>query len=99
MGGNGKHKRLLGWRITEWLMSGEGGWKVQPVILVEGQKPFFADHPEDYIKKLEAMHDDPALAKGSFYTFIGQLKDGLELHWRINREGRRSYAKNTSKSK
>ena len=62
-------------------MNGQGGWKQQPVILIEGQVPFFADHPEKYIEKLEAMHDDPTLMRGPFFACIGQFKDALEQVW------------------
>ncbi len=72
---------LLEWHLTPWTMTGERSWKQQPVILVEGQIPFFADHPDEYIAKLQEMHDDPAIARGSFYTSIGQLKDAMELVW------------------
>ena len=76
-----KKKRLLEWQLTPWQMNGEGGWKVQPIIVVEGRVPFFADHPSDYIARLEELHDDPALTPGTVWTFIGQLKDGLEQAW------------------
>ena len=62
-------------------MDGKGGWKEQPVILVEGQTPFFADHPQPYIDKLRELRDDPRIERGSFYTMIGQLRDALELSW------------------
>lgn len=62
-------------------MDGHGGWKQQPVILIEGQLPFFADHPDKYISKLQEMHDDPRFARGAFFTFIGQFKDTLEQSW------------------
>ena len=74
---------LLIWSITPWLMNGEGGWKQQPIILIEGQIPFFADHPKAYITKLREMRKDKTLTRGPFWTFIGQLKDGLELSWNI----------------
>lgn len=64
-------------------MSGNNGWKQQPVILVEGRVPFFADHPQAYIDKLQELHDDPAIARGSFYGCIGQLRDALELAWHV----------------
>lgn len=73
----------LEWRMTEWTMNGEGGWKVQPVILVEGRVPFYADNPIAYIEKLQELHDDPALLPGTFYTLIGQLKDGYEQAWNV----------------
>lgn len=76
-------KTKLSWVLTPWLMNGQGGWKQQPVILVEGRVPFFADHPQAYIDKLQELHDDPALVRGTFYTCIGQLKDGLEQAWEI----------------
>lgn len=62
-------------------MNGQGGWKQQPVILVEGQVPFFADHPDAYITKLQEMHDDKRIARGQFYMSIGQFKDALEQVW------------------
>ena len=74
-------KQLLEWHLTPWTMDGNRGWKQQPVILIEGQPPFFADHPKDYIEKLEEMSNDPSLIKGAFHTMAGQLKDAMEQHW------------------
>ena len=74
---------LLIWSVTPWVMNGEGGWKQQPIILIEGQIPFFADHPKAYIAKLREMQKDKTLTRGTFWTCIGQLKDGLELSWDI----------------
>ena len=71
------------WSMTQWLMNGQGGWKQQPVILVEGCVPFFTDNPQAYIDELEAMHDDPGLMPGPFHTLIGQLKDGEEQAWNV----------------
>mgnify|MGYP007108819901 CR=1 FL=1 len=62
-------------------MNGQGGWIEQAIILIEGQTPFFADHPDAYIAKLEQMHSDPLIAQGIFWTYIGQFKDALEQHW------------------
>lgn len=76
-----KKLKLLEWHLTPWTMNGQGGWKQQPIILIEGRTPFFADHPDDYIIKLQEMHDDLVLARGSFHTFIGQLKDATEQYW------------------
>lgn len=76
---------LLAWSLTPWQMKGDGTWKVQPIIVVEDHMPFFADHPDAYIERLEEMHDDPTLERGRFFTQIGELKDGLELAW--NTEG------------
>ena len=76
-----KQPKLLEWHLTPWTMNGQGGWKQQPVILIEGQAPFFANHPKDYIAKLQELHDDPTLARGQFYTFIGQFKDAAEQFW------------------
>jgi|TARA_Y100000310_G_scaffold343856_1_gene453521 hypothetical protein len=73
--------KLLEWQLTPWGMDGNGGWKQQPIILIEGEIPFFANHPNDYIKRLQEMHDNPMLYRGSFYTLIGQFKDALELVW------------------
>ena len=73
----------LNWTITPWLMNGQSGWKQQPVILVEGRTPFFADHPDAYIERLQALHDDPLLIPGSFWTYIGQLRDALEQAWNV----------------
>ena len=73
----------LAWTITPWLMNGRAGWKQQPVILVEGRTPFFADHPDAYIETLQEMHGDPLLAKGAIWTYIGQLKDALEQAWNL----------------
>jgi len=75
----------LEWHLTPWVMNGQGGWKQQPVILIEGRVPFFADYPEDYIAKLQEMHDDPTLARGSFYTLIGQFRDAMEQSWGLKR--------------
>lgn len=72
--------KLLTWHVTPWSMNGQG-WKQQPVILIEGKVPFFADHPDHYIAKLQEMHDDPQLARGLFHTLIGQFKDALEQAW------------------
>ena len=72
------------WIITPWQMNGHGGWKVQPVILVEGREPFFANHPDDYIRKIEALHDDPEVYRGEFNTMIGQLKDALEVRLEVD---------------
>jgi hypothetical protein len=72
---------VLSWVMTPWTMNGKEGWKQQPVILVEGRKPFFADHPEEYIVRLLEMHDAPDLEWKPFHTFIGELKDGLETGW------------------
>lgn len=77
-----KQKAKLEWSITPWLMSPEGGWKTQPIILVEKRRPFFADHPKDYIAELERLHSDPELSSGPFNTLIGQFKDALELTWK-----------------
>lgn len=74
-------KKILLWNITPWIMSGKGSWKQQPIILIEGQPPFFADHPEAYIDKLEEMSKDNSLTKGAFHTFSGQLRDALEQVW------------------
>lgn len=72
--------KLLTWHITLWVMNGQG-WKQQPVILIEGKAPFFADHPDGYMAKLQEMHDNPQLAQGPFYTLIGQLRDAAEQYW------------------
>lgn len=93
---------LLEWTVTQWQMNGKGGWQgIAPVILVEGRHPFSADHPDAYIQRLQEMHDDPALVRGQFYTFIGQFKDALEQHWNVevdhenssNRNGHRKSGK------
>ena len=86
MSGHGKMKKnnhTLEWQLTPWTMNGQGGWKQQPVITIEGRIPFFADHPQAYIDKLQEMHDDPTLARGAFYTLIGQLRDAKEQAWRL----------------
>ena len=77
-------KPLLEWTMTAWSMNRTGGWKLQPVILAEGQIPFFADHPSAYIQKLQELHDNPQIARGSFHTVIGQLQDGLENAWKAD---------------
>lgn len=71
------------WSVTQWLMNGQGGWKLQPVILIEGEVPFFADHPSTYIKKLQEMHEDKTLMRGPFWTLLGQLKDAMEQAWDV----------------
>jgi len=76
----------LNWTLTPWVMNGHGGWKQQPVIVIEGQVPFYADHPDAYIAKLQEMHDNPTIARGSFYSLIGQFKDALEQTWTLRRE-------------
>ena len=72
---------LTHWALTPWKMNGRGGWTDQPIILVEGELPFFADHPLDYIERLEQMHDTPGFEKARWWVLIGQLRDGLEQHW------------------
>ena len=81
-----KHPKSLEWHLTPWTMDGKEGWKQQPIILIEGQPPFFADHPQPYIDKLEEMSKDPTLIKGAFHTLAGQLKDALEQYWEVTRE-------------
>ena len=76
-------KPHLNWTITAWQMNGHGGWKEQSVILVEGQAPFSADHPQAYIEKLMELSKNPAMIRGRFYTLIGELRDGLENNWRV----------------
>lgn len=76
-----RHPRLLEWHITPWQMDGYGGWKEQPIILIEGEKPFYADYPQAYIDKLEEMSKDPTLIQGAFHTLAGQLKDAMEQYW------------------
>lgn len=62
-------------------MDGLKRWKQQPVILIEGRTPFFADHPKDYIMKLQEMHNDLTLMRGIFFTLIGQFQDATEQYW------------------
>lgn len=76
-----KRQKLLEWHLTPWAMSGDSHWKRQPIIIIEEGVPFFADHPKDYIAKLQEMHDDLILARGPFYALIGQFKDALEQSW------------------
>ena len=71
------------WQLTPWQMNGDAGWKQSPVITAEGMKPFFADHPKDYIQKLKEMHADSMFARGQFHMYIGQFKDALEQSWEI----------------
>ena len=80
-----RHPKLLEWQLTPWKVDGKGRWKQQPVILIEGEIPFYADNPQPYIDKLEAMSKDASLIKGSFYTFIGQFKDAFEQRWYVKR--------------
>src|SRR3990167_7182091 len=75
------YKPKLAWTLTPWVMSGRGSWKQQPVLLVEGRVPFFADHPSAYIAELERLHDDDTVTRGTFHTFIGQFRDALENVW------------------
>ena len=77
----GMVKALLEWALTPWRMNGQGGWKQQPVLLVEGRPPFFADHPRAYINALADLHGDPTITRGPFFTVMGQLQDGLEMAW------------------
>lgn len=86
-------KVLTEWQLTPWLMDGKGGWQQQPIITITGQIPFFADYPNNYIEKLQQLHDDPTIARGAFYTLIGQLKDGLEQSWNVGRETQRGRGK------
>jgi len=72
---------MIPWTITPWEMDGRGGWKTQPIILVEKEQPFTADRPEGYIQKIQELHDDPAIMRGAFYTLIGQFRDNQELYW------------------
>ena len=75
---------MVNWTITPWQMDGQGGWKgIAPAILIEGQLPFSAGHPQAYIEKLQEMHDDLTLTRGLFYTYIGQFKDAWEQYWNI----------------
>lgn len=76
-----RHPRMLEWHLSPWVMNGKEGWKQQPIILIEGCPPFFADHPQAYIDKLEEMSKDCALVKGAFHTLAGQLKDAMEQYW------------------
>ncbi len=80
-----RHPKLLEWHFTPWRMDGHGSWKEQPIILIEGEAPFFADHPQVYIDKLEEMSRDPRLIKGAFHALSGQLKDALEQGWAVSR--------------
>jgi len=76
-----KKQKLLEWHLTPWRMN-SAGWVEQPVILIEGRVPFFADHPQAYIDKLKEMSLDKALIRGAFHALAGQLQDGLEQVWR-----------------
>ena len=71
----------MDWQLTAWRMDGNGGWAQQPIITAKAQKPFFADHPDLYVEKLQEMHDDPLFARGPFYTLIGKLKDSADHAW------------------
>ena len=71
------------WQLTPWQMNGEGSWKQQPIITAEGVRPFFADHPKDYMKRLKEMHAGPSFARGQFHMLIGELRDGLEQAWNL----------------
>lgn len=80
-----RHPKLLEWHLTPWSMDDKGDWKQQPVILIEGQPPFFADNPQAYIDKLREMANDPRLIRGAFHTLVGQLQDALEQFWKRER--------------
>ena len=71
------------WSLTPWQMNGQGGWTQQPIILVEGEKPFYDDHPDAYIAKLEELHDDVTIERRKFWTLIGEFKDALERYWNV----------------
>ena len=69
----------LKWNVTPWTPYSDGhGWVSQPIILVEGRKPFFADHPAAYVAELERLHGDELLIRGNFYRLIGEFKDELD---------------------
>ena len=80
--------KLLEWHLTPWTMDGHSGWKQQPIILIEGRIPFFADHPQPYIDKLGEMSLDPTLVRGAFHGLAGQLKDSLEQYWNLGGKGK-----------
>jgi hypothetical protein len=69
--------------MTAWKMGGTGEWIDMPIILIAGEVPFWADNPQPYIAKLEAMHGDLALERRQFWTLIGELKDGFEYNWYV----------------
>ena len=69
---------LLHWEISKWLLAPDGSWAQQPVILVDGSPPFLADTPEEYIGRLQVLHSDPNVERGSFHRSIGELKDAME---------------------
>ncbi len=74
-------------------MNGHGGWEEQPIILIEGEKPFYADHPQTYIDKLEEMSKESILIRGSFHTLAGQLEDAMEQHWTKGKKNEKSSSK------
>jgi len=73
---------MVNWVVTEWKISQDGGWLVQPFIVVEGQLPFTAKSPREYITELERMKYDTTLMRGPLNTLIGQFKDALEQAWK-----------------
>lgn len=73
---------LIYWTISQWQQDDLGAWSVQPVILVAGY-PFTYDHPQGYIDKLQALHDDPGIMRGPFHRTIGEFRDCLENTWNI----------------
>ena len=76
-----KKMSLASWQLTPWEVNVKGGWEHQPVLIVQGRTPFFASHPSQYIQKLQELHDDPTVARGPFYAYIGQFKDAMEQVW------------------
>jgi len=78
-----RHPKVRGWQLTSWRVNGKGGWTQQPVITIEGETPFFADHPQAYIDKLGEMSKDSTLARGAFHAAAGAFQDALEQSWNV----------------
>ena len=68
----------LSWSVTEWLSDCKGGWVNKPVIFIEGQEPFMADTPEEYIVKLQELHDNPLFGGRHFHARMGEFEDASE---------------------
>lgn len=70
---------MLEWTVTPWRVE-RGRWAAlgQPIVLVEGEPPFFAAEPQAYIDKLIELYERADLVPGPFHRLIGEFKDLLE---------------------
>lgn len=65
--------------LAPWKAHAEGrGWVTQPIIVVQGRTPFFADHPAAYVAELEKLHADKLVRRGKFHTLIGEFQDEMD---------------------